>query len=339
MKSLFYKDVRIDFNSPDKISFNNLFDKNLYSLFHKKLPNNGDYKIYFNTDEITIGGLGIDLIEMFKASEIGRRFKKLEAEGGSKLDGQDLKRFRNQQIIRSYLFETFPEFVGLFRNNITKKNHCIENAKLLLNLEKIDINNFIKVKTYTNQLYRSTWNRPQNLSEKNSGVSTVGEISESLVQSAFSELVDNKNFFSSRSNDAIKSYGDFVLMCLPNNLWLSVKSGFSRERLLASGYANDILGVGFFEEFKEFTSDSKNRNFKKVGFLAIYCPDIPVSVDQIKEGISTYEQVENFYKNQKINMPENINGKPFIRKLSNIKNDISSLLIEKDIKRRSTIGF
>ena len=339
MKSLFFKDIQIDFKSPEHISFNNLFDKNLYNIFYEKLPNHGDYKIYFNTDEITNGVLGIDLNDMFKSSEIGGRLKKLEAEGGSKLDGQDLNRFRNQQIIRSYLFEKFPEFVGLFQNNITKKNHCIENAKIVLDIEKIDINNFIKIKTYTNQLYRSTWNRPQNLSEKNSGVSTVGEISEFLVQAAFSELVDNENFFSSRSNDAIKSYGDFVLMCLPNNLWLSVKSGFSRERLLASGYANDILGVGFFEEFKEFTSESKNRNFKKVGFLAIYCPDIPVSVDQIKEGISTYEQVERFYKNQNKNMPENINGKPFIRKLSNIKNDIGALLLQKEIKKRSTIGF
>ena len=194
-------------------------------------------------------------------------------------------------------------------------------------------------KAYTNELYKKTWNRTLNESEKNSGVSTVGEISEKLVEGAFSGLIDNINFFNSKGNDAVKSYGDFVLMCLPNNLWLSVKSGYSRERLLASGFSNDILGVGFFEDFEEFTSESKNRNLKKVGFLAIYCPDIPVSRDQIENGTNTYDLIQDHFKMQNKDMPKNINGKDFIRKLSSIKDDLGRLLKEKDIKKRTTIGF
>ena len=194
-------------------------------------------------------------------------------------------------------------------------------------------------KAYTNELYKRTWNRTLNESEKNSGVSTVGEISEKLVEGAFSGLIDNINFFNSKGNDAVKSYGDFVLMCLPNNLWLSVKSGYSRERLLASGFSNDILGVGFFEDFEEFTSESKNRNLKKVGFLAIYCPDIPVSRDQIEKETNTYDLIKDHFKMQNKEMPKNINGKDFIRKLSSIKDDLGLLLKEKDIKKRTTIGF
>ena len=129
------------------------------------------------------------------------------------------------------------------------------------------------------------------------------------------------------------------MLCLPNNLWISVKSGYAKERLLASGFSNDILGAGFFEDYEEFTSDSKIRNLKKVGFLAIYCPDIPVTEEQIEKRINTYDQIINdFTKNNKIE-PVNLNGKPFFRKLSKIKDDLEEMINEKDIGKRSTIGF
>ena len=337
MKILLYKDKSIIFKSPSEIKYKNIFQSKIYEFFYEKLPNQGDYKIYFDTDKISNKELGIDLISEFKKSDEGNKISKFS--GGKGLSNEDLNRYRNQQIIREYLFNNFPEFVGIFQNNITFQKNCIENAKILLGINEIDINNFMDFKAYTNELYKKTWNRTLNESEKNSGVSTVGEISEKLVEGAFSGLIDNINFFNSKGNDAVKSYGDFVLMCLPNNLWLSVKSGYSRERLLASGYSNDILGVGFFEDFEEFTSESKNRNLKKVGFLAIYCPDIPVSRDQIENGTNTYNLIQNHFKMQNKDMPKNINGKDFIRKLSSIKDDLGRLLKEKDIKKRTTIGF
>ena len=128
-------------------------------------------------------------------------------------------------------------------------------------------------------------------------------------------------------------------MCLPNNLWLSVKSNFSRERLLASGYSNDILGVGFFEQAKEFTSLVRVRNFQRAGFLAIYCPDVPVSQDQIDRNISTYEEILDVYSSRGETIPTNVNGGSFIRKLSNLNSDLSKILQVKDITKRSTVKF
>ena len=231
MKILLYKGKSIIFKSPSEIKYKNIFQSKIYEFFYEKLPNQGDYKIYFDTDKISNKELGIDLISEFKKSDEGNKISKFS--GGKGLSNEDLNRYRNQQIIREYLFNNFPEFVGIFQNNITFQKNCIENAKILLGINEIDINNFMDFKAYTNELYKKTWNRTLNESEKNSGVSTVGEISEKLVEGAFSGLIDNINFFNSKGNDAVKSYGDFVLMCLPNNLWLSVKSGYSRERIIS----------------------------------------------------------------------------------------------------------
>ena len=128
-------------------------------------------------------------------------------------------------------------------------------------------------------------------------------------------------------------------MCLPNNLWLSVKSNFARERLLASGYTNDILGVGFFQDPTEFTSNVRIRNFQRAGFLAMYCPDVAVSEEQLSNGTNTFDEIIKSYREQKIELPTNINGKPFIRKLSELYSDLEALMSEEDIKKRSTVDF
>ena len=145
--------------------------------------------------------------------------------------------------------------------------------------------------------------------------------------------------FKSTNND-IKTYGDFVLITLPNNLWFSVKSAFSRERLLASGYSNDLIGVGFFSDYKEFTSRPKIRNFKKAGFLAIYLPDTPVNPEQYQTNTNTYDQVKSHYENPQNSSAiiTNINGNPFFRKLSDLGTDISALK-SKPINKRTTIDF
>ena len=82
---------------------------------------------------------------------------------------------------------------------------------------------------------------------------------------------------------------------MPNNLWLSVKSNFARERLLASGFTTDIIGVGFFESAKEFTGKIRIRNFQRAGFLAMYCPDVPVNQEQIDNQITTYDLIVKRY--------------------------------------------
>ena len=119
------------------------------------------------------------------------------------------------------MFYNSPESLCLFKNNINKQNQCIDNALILLGINKIDLNNFIDVKLQINKSHEFTWTREKkNPSEWNSGVTTVGEISEKLVEAAFGELVNDEDFFSSKGNRRVKSYGDFVLLCLPNNLWM-----------------------------------------------------------------------------------------------------------------------
>lgn len=204
--------------------------------------------------------------------------------------------------------------------------------------EEVDSENFIRFKTEIDDLNRLAWVRRQTESESQSGVSNLGTISEMLLERALADLIDGIHFFKT-NNPEIQSYGDFVLMCLPNNLWLSVKSNFARERLLASGYTTDILGVGFFTDYKEFTSKAKIRNFQRVGFLAMYLPDIPVSLKQQENKTNTYNQIFEFYSKNNREMPKNINGTDFLRPLSRLYGDIKSLLSETDVRHRTTLQF
>ena len=196
----------------------------------------------------------------------------------------------------------------------------------------------IEVKKVIDQWNKARWTREKNMSERQSGVSVLGTVSETLLQTALGSMIDRTNFFKNNRAE-VQSYGDFVLMCLPNNLWLSVKSNFARERLLASGFTTDILGVGFFTDDTEFTSGAKLRNFQKVGFLAMYVPDIPITDTQVNENVSTFAAIESYYTNSEKPLPLNINGKPFIRRLSKLHEDLEGLLREENIQRRTTIGF
>lgn len=187
-------------------------------------------------------------------------------------------------------------------------------------------------------LNRATWTRPKSTSEEQGGKSVLGGISETLLDRSFGSLIDNENLFSSKGNNSAKSYGDFVLMALPNNLWISVKSAFAKERLLGSGFSNDVIGVGYFQKPSEFTSPDLMRNHRKAGFLAIYLPDAPITDEQDVHGINTYDEVVAEYTRRGIAMPKNINGKPFLRKLSSVIADIAALKA-KPIKKRTTIDF
>ena len=56
--------------------------------------------------------------------------------------------------------------------------------------------------------------------------------------------------------------------------------------------------------------------------------------DQIENGTNTFDLIQDHFKMQNKDMPKNINGKDFIRKLSSIK-DLGRLLKEKDIKKKN----
>lgn len=231
----------------------------------------------------------------------------------------------------------FPAMANLISNVHLLAPIAIASAEIHLGFS-INTANFIQAKQFIDRLNRERWTRQQTDNEQQAGVSNLGGVSETLLEMAMENLIDETNFFKI-SNQKVQSYGDFVLMCLPNNLWLSVKSNFARERLLASGYTTDILGVGFFTSKDEFTSKSKIRNFQRVGFLAMYLPDVPVSEEQVANNTNTFTEVTEFYNNNEIAMPLNINGTQFLRSLSNLHSDISQILAVTDIASRTTLDF
>jgi hypothetical protein len=64
-----------------------------------------------------------------------------------------------------------------------------------------------------------------------------------------------------------------------------------------------------------------------------------VTQEQINTNISTFGEIEKHYKQANLLMPININGKPFIRPLSSLYQDLSAILQETDIRKRTTVKF
>ena len=329
MKTLSFGTNQITFDEAQNIAFASNFDRQMYKYVYKHITDQGKYEPIIDTDSLFANSASFDIKALFEYEHLS-----LPNKPSAKATNKD--RFYLQFIVRNFI-SRHPKFLGLFLNNVTLAKPCIENAEILLN-KYVDVTNFIEIKSIIDQINETAWNREQDTSESQSGVSTLGTISETLLEMVFGRLIDGTTFFHVDQSD-VQSYGDFVLMCLPNNLWLSVKSNFSRERLLASGYSNDILGVGFFQEAKEFTSLVRVRNFQRAGFLAIYCPDHSVSKTQVENSTNTYDQVVNHYLQNGGTIPQNINGQPFIRKLSNLTSDLKTLLDETDIKKRTTVNF
>lgn len=327
-KTVDYKGRAIVLRDPNSIVFETAFHECLYIHTYKAVTG-VNYGPFVDVDALADGRLGIDVVALADASNI-----KLETKPSAKASNRD--RLLVQFYVRSFLSD-FPEMVGLFFNTVLRAVNSIKNAEILLG-EDCDASNFIAIKQIIDDLNNKSWTRDKDVSEVQSGVSTLGTISESLLNRVFDSMVDESNFFKVNASQ-VQSYGDFVLMCLPNNLWISVKSNFARERLLASGYSNDILGVGFFESFDEFTGQIRVRNFQRAGFLAMYCPDVAVSESQVLGGTSTYQQIVDFHVRNGTDMPKNINGRPFIRRLSDLQGDLQPLLDETDVRKRFTVSF
>lgn len=329
MKTLLFGTNKITFQAAQGVVFTSNFDKKMYEYLYNRIADQGKYEPIIDTDSLFSNPASFDVKNLFESENLP-----LPNPPSGKASNKD--RLYIKCIVRDFV-SRHPKFLGLFVNNTALAKPCIANAEILLG-KTVDVTNFIEIKSAIDQVNRAAWNRQKDTSESQSGVSTLGTISETLLSMVFGQLVDDTTFFHVDQSN-VQSYGDFVLMCLPNNLWLSVKSNFSRERLLASGYTNDILGVGFFQEAKEFTSQVRIRNFQRAGFLAVYCPDVSVSEAQVQNNTNTYDEVVSHYQTSGGAIPANINGKPFIRKLSNLASDLKTLLDETDIKKRTTVHF
>jgi hypothetical protein len=275
-------------------------------------------------------------IELILSKLDAVQIRQLRSLGSSDFTASEWNKSPTNKALQTFLWN-FPEFANLISNIHLLAPVVLKSTELYLEAP-IDTSNFIKAKQLIDEINRKRWKRTQSTSEQQSGVSNLGGVSERLLETAFGRMIDGINFFKN-TNQQVQSYGDFVLMCLPNNLWISVKSNFARERFLASGFTTDILGVGFFTEREEFTSISKIRNYQRVGFLAIYLPDVPVSEDQNKTGKDTYNEVIDFYKSNNLSLPININGTAFLRPLSTIHTDLSKVLAVSELKNRTTLNI
>ena len=223
---------------PSALRFQNSFYKELYQFFFSRLVD-GKSVPHIDCDELEYPNSGVDYYSMGISEGV-----KLQSASTKSTN----KRREEAQIAIQAFCNEYPLFVTFLNNCRLKADIAIKHAEML-NQESCSIRNFIKLKRIIGQYNALNWVREMNTSERQASVSNLGTISENLLKTAFGNLTDDKNFFKVTSG-RVNSYGDFVLMCLPNNLWLSVKSNFARERLLASGYSNDILAVGFFEDLQ-----------------------------------------------------------------------------------------
>lgn len=325
-------DILIEIVNPNEVSFEELpaseFLRELYSLLFELLePTESLFQINFDELDTNI------INSIIERNNPRQELKKIN---GKKVSLGEWNKNPIQKALVLF-FSQFPVF-NLFISNIhADSDISIKNAEMLLG-ESTSLDNFTNIKRKVDEINTLKWSRDKDLSERQAGVSILGNISESILAIAMNSIIDENNFFRSQNHD-VQSYGDFVLMCLPNNLWISVKSNFARERLLASGFTTDIIGVGYFTDSNEFTSQTKIRNFIKVGFLAMYIPDVPITEEQIEDNISTYDEVMSYYHTNQLVLPKNINSKDFLRPLSQLYNDLNSLLEIQDIKRRTTVRF
>lgn len=71
----------------------------------------------------------------------------------------------------------------------------------------------------------------------------------------------------------------------------------------------------------------------------MYIPDVPLSEEQIQSNISTYQEILNYYNQNNISLPLNINGTNFLRPSSRLYSDLRNLLSIQDMKNRTTLRY
>lgn len=101
--------------------------------------------------------------------------------------------------------------------------------------------------------------------------------------------------------------GDFMISGKPFNIFISVKSYSSKERLITSGtgqLAAPIIGYGLFKK-KEEWSVGRVRQYLQRGFISIYIPG-----ELLKSLTAEAQAVKNTY------------GKQFLRDIASLADDL-----------------
>lgn len=143
-------------------------------------------------------------------------------------------------------------------------------------------------------------------------VSVVGGVTELICKIGLEAAAPNRY---AHLPNAWKWVGDYAITGLPFNLYISVKSYYARERLIASGTgqgAAPIIGYGLFKDESEW-SPKRVHQYRHRGFVAIYMPSSLYAVLSQKTG--------NGYPATDI---LNIYNRPLLRKIDDFANDISS---------------
>lgn len=137
---------------------------------------------------------------------------------------------------------------------------------------------------------------------------TTGTISERLCELALNSTASGMYH---RITSEWNWMADFSLLGNPFNLLISVKSFKAKERLLVSGSGNVLsptVGWGLFNDRSEWT-EARTRLYLFRSFIAIYMP------------AALYNSIPDASK--KIN---NINGKPFLRKINDFMTDLNNAI-------------
>jgi len=114
---------------------------------------------------------------------------------------------------------------------------------------------------------------------------------------------------------ALRAFGDILIPCGPTNLVISVKSEAAKERLLYSSNSIEGVGFGFFKHAKEFWSESRMNLYKRMGFSAIYMPDVTYST-----------LMEKLEKTKRLLHAVNVNGTPLYRPHSEFASDMKRVV-------------
>lgn len=145
-------------------------------------------------------------------------------------------------------------------------------------------------------------------------VSVIGGVTEMICKIGLEAAAPNRY---AHLPDAWKWVGDYAITGLPFNLYISVKSYYARERLIASGTgqgAAPIIGYGLFKDESEW-SPKRVHQYRHRGFVAIYMPSSLYTVLSQKTGNG--HPATNIL---------NVYNRPLLRKIDDFANDISNVV-------------
>lgn len=149
--------------------------------------------------------------------------------------------------------------------------------------------------------------------------SVIGGVTEMICEIALKAVAKGRYAHLPRD---WKWIGDYAITGLPFNLYISVKSYYARERLIASGTgqgAAPIIGYGLFKDDTEW-SPKRVHQYRHRGFVAIYMPTQLYNTLKAKTGVG-YPATDIL----------NIYNQPLLRDIAEFANDLSKVVVKNNL--------